>query len=180
MTPSRPQVFHVTKITLALFVTGGLLLSGCSNRKDVVETYAREGTAARQDQRGTDAEAFFLSAVERARPLDAATQSDALWRLGAFYREQGRFRDAVAPLEESLDLAARSGRIDPAGVARRRIELAKAYAVLNRWTDGRDQLRDASAGLPGLTAAEAADARELIDVVRERLNALGASADGLP
>ncbi len=180
MTPSRPRVARVTKITLALLVPAVLLLSGCSSRKDVVETYTREGTAARQDQRGTDAEAFFLSAVERSRPLDAATQSDALWRLGAFYREQGRFRDAVAPLEASLALAVGSGRTDPADLARRRIELAKAYAVLNRWNDGRDQLRDASAGLAGLTASEAADARELIDVYRERLQALGAGADGLP
>ncbi len=180
MTPFRPRVSHVTKITLALLLPGTLLMSGCSNRKDVVETYAREGTAARQDQRGTDAEAFFLSAVERSRPLDDATQSEALWRLGAFYREQARFRDAVAPLEESLALAVRSGRIDPTGLARRRIELAKTYAVLNRWNDGRDQLREASTGLPGLTAPEAEDARELIDVYRERLQALGASADGLP
>lgn len=180
MTPPRPASFPVTKITLALLVSGPLLMSACSSRQDVVETYAREGTAARQDQRGTDAEAFFLSAVERARPLDDATQSDALWRLGAFYREQGRFREAVAPLSESLDRGLRSGRIDAAGLARRRIELARAYAVLNRWTDGRDLLRDASDGLPGLSAPEAADARELIEVYRERLQALGSSADGLP
>ncbi len=179
MPPSR-RLSRVTKVTLALLVPAALLLSGCTSRKDVVETYAREGTAARQDQRGTDAEAFFLSAVERARPLDAATQSDALWRLGAFYREQGRFRDAVAPLTESLELGVRSGRIDRTDLARRRIELAKAYAVLNRWNDGRNQLRDASEGLAGLSAPEAADARELIEVYRERLQGLGSSTDGLP
>lgn len=170
----------VTKVTTALFVAGALLSFGCTSKKDPVERYSREGTAAQQSQRGTDAEAYFLSAVDRSRALGPEVQSDTLLKLGTFYREQARFREAARPLGESLQLGLASGKIDDAGLARRRIELAKVYAVLNRWADGRDLLRDAAPGLAALPAEEAAGARELIEVYRLRLAELGIGSEGLP
>jgi hypothetical protein len=170
----------VTNVTTVLFMAGALLSFGCTSKKDTVERYSREGTAAQQTQRGTDAEAYFLSAVDRSRALGPEVQSDTLLKLGTFYREQARFREAARPLAESLQLGLASGKINAAGLARRRIELAKAYAVLNRWAEGRDLLRDAAPGLGGLTADEAAGARELIEVYRLRLAELGIGSEGLP
>jgi hypothetical protein len=170
----------VTNVTTVLFMAGALLSFGCTSKKDTVERYSREGTAAQQTQRGTDAEAYFLSAVDRSRALGPEVQSDTLLKLGTFYREQARFREAARPLAESLQLGLASGKINDAGLARRRIELAKAYAVLNRWAEGRDLLRDAAPGLGGLTADEAAGARELIEVYRLRLAELGIGSEGLP
>lgn len=170
----------VTRVTAALFVAGALLSSGCASKKDAVERYSREGTAAQQTQRGADAEAYFLSAVDRSRSLGPEVQSDTLLKLGTFYREHARFREAAKPLGESLQLALASGKVDDADLARRRIELAKVFAVLNRWADGRDMLRDAAPGLTGLSADEAAGARELIEVYRLRLAELGIGSEGLP
>lgn len=167
--------------TAALLLVGlALAGTGCSPEKKVVERYTREAAVAERDDRAPDAEGLYRSAVTRARALDAARQSDALYRLGAFYRGETRYRDAVGPLEESITLANRAGGVPAIDLARRHVELAKALAALNRWPEGAASLGSAAPGIAQMTGAEADDARELVAVYRGRLEALGLDTSSLP
>lgn len=158
-----------------------LALAGCSSDKQVVRTYTKEGTTAEATQRSADAEAYYLSAVQRARAsLGKPEQSDALFNLGSYYRKQTRFKDAVSPLFESVSLALESGTMDELDLGRRYAELARSYAALNRWQDGAAMMRNVAPLRDRYPAEEATALGELADVYKTRLTELGMDASFLP
>lgn len=157
-----------------------LLCFGCSSQKKVYQQYTAAGTTAEKQQDRVEAEGWYLSAVERARTLGKVEQSDALFRLGVFYRRQARFADAAKAMQESLATEQAAGRNDPLETARRQAELARDFAALNRWNDGARLLRDLAPAAARFAGNEAAELRELVVVYRQRLTALGLDATGLP
>lgn len=162
-----PALLPAVLIAIALF-------AGCADEKAVVKTYSRAGSEAEATQRSSDAEAYHLSAVHRAREsLGRHEQSDALFRLGSLYRKQARFQAAVPPLIESVSLALESGTVDELDLGRRYAELARSYAALNRWQDGAAMMRNVVPLQPRYSADEAADLAELASVYRTRLTELG-------
>jgi hypothetical protein len=99
--------------------------------------------AADADRRGDlrEAEEHYRSAVWRAQNhLTNRDTATALYEFGRFYRSHGEFKAAASRLEASLDLAGRSGTFDASAIGRRKVELAAAYAGLDRWTEGADLL----------------------------------------
>lgn len=170
----------VTKVTFVLFCSALLVSVGCSSRKGVVEKYTKEGETAETTQRATDAEGYYLSAVERSRALDPAMQADALYNLGRFYRQQARFAEAARALEQSGSLARNTAQTPDGAHARRELELARCYAALNRWQEGAAALRRSAEGWGALSAEGGKDARALSAVYFERLQQLGLDSTGLP
>lgn len=159
-------------LCLALAAT---LVAGCSSDNAVFEQYRKAAIEAEADGSGTNAEAYYVSALHRARvSLGKAEQSDALYQLGVFYRRGARFGEAAQTLSESLDLAADARITDPVAISRRRVELARSLAALNRWGEGTSALRSVIEHLQRFPAGEAAEIRELLVVYRTRLAALGA------
>lgn len=176
--PSRSGGLRPRAASL-LILAGCLAGAGCSSDRKVVDAYTHQAAVAETGDRSTDAEAFYRSALERARALGALEQATAAFNLGRFYREAGRFGEAVAPLREAAGLAPPSG--DGALlITRSDVELAKALAALNRWAEGTDALRTAASGVSALSPSEQADVRELVAVYRIRLKELGLDASGLP
>lgn len=170
----RSQVLAITFFGLAL-------AAGCSTEKKVFEQYTKAGTQSEQARSGTDAEGFYVSALERARAsLGKVEQSDALYNLGAFYRREARFAEAERAMTESLALARESGRFDDLAIGRRQLELARDLAALNRWHEGAPALRTLTPLVTRYPADEAADIRLLAEVYRERLATLGMDPRGLP
>lgn len=154
-----------------------LLLAGCADDKHVVKTYTRAGAEAEATRRSDDAEAYHRSAVERARAsLGRQDQSDALFRLGTFYRKQARFQESIPPLIESVSLALEADTVDELALGRRYAELSRSYAALNRWQDGAAMMRNVVPLQPRYPADEAAEIAELASVYRTRLTELGLDA----
>lgn len=169
--------------TLPIYVLGlaTALAAGCSSDNAMFEKYRKAAVEAEADGSGTNAEAYYVSALHRARAsLGKAEQSDALYQLGVFYRRQARFGEAAPALTESLDLAADARITDPVAVSRRRVELARSLAALNRWAEGASALRPVIEHVGRFPEGEAAEIRELLAVYRARLAALGADASLLP
>ena len=158
-----------------------LTLAACSSDKKVVRTYTKEGTTAEATQRSVDAEAYYASAVQRARAsLGKAEQSDALFNLGSYYRKQTRFKESVSPLFESLSLALEAGTVGELDLGRRYAELARSYAALNRWQDGEAMMRNVVPLRSRYPAHEATALTELAAVYKTRLTELGLDAGFLP
>jgi hypothetical protein len=164
-------------VTLPVCIMGlaAVLATGCSSDNALFEKYRKAAIEAEADGSGTNAEAYYVSALHRARAsLGKAEQSDALYELGVFYRRKARFGEAAPALTESLDLAADARITDPVAVSRRRVELARALAALNRWNEGASTLRPVIEHVGRFPEGEAAEIRELMAVYRARLAALGA------
>ena len=151
------------------------LAAGCSSDNAIFEKYRKAAVEAEADGSGTNAEAYYVSALHRARAsLGKAEQSDALYQLGVFYRRKARFAEAAEALTGSLDLAADARITDPVAVSRRRVELARSLAALNRWAEGTSTLRPVLEHVGRFPEGEAGEIRELLAVYRARLTALGA------
>lgn len=175
--PRRRTLAH----RLCLMGLAAALATGCSSDNAVFEQYRKAAVEAEADGSGTNAEAYYASALHRARAsLGKAEQSDALYQLGVFYRRKARFSEAAPALSESLDLAADARITDPVAVSRRRVELARSLAALNRWAEGTSTLRPVIEHLGLFPAGEAGEIRELLAVYRARLAALGADPSLLP
>ncbi|MEO8037707.1 MAG: hypothetical protein ABI794_03005 [Betaproteobacteria bacterium] len=159
---------HVERLLTALLAA---TIAGCASKPDPVARYQVAAGASEREQRGVDAEGYHRSAVERARVLGPAKQSEALLGLGAFLQRELRFRDSLAPLNESLVMA-RAANLGTTEVALRRVHLAKSYGALNRWQDGAAELRAAMPDARSLDGDAGKLAREVIDVYRVRLPAL--------
>ncbi len=156
------------------------LVAGCSSDNAIFEQYRKAAVQAEADGSGTNAEAYYLSALHRARTsMGKAEQSEALYQLGVFYRRGARFGEAAKALTESLDLAADARITDPIAVSRRRVELARSLAALNRWPEGTATLRPVIDHIGLFPAGEQGEIRELLAVYRARLSALGADASVL-
>jgi hypothetical protein len=156
------------------------LVTGCSSDNAVFEQYRKAAVEAEADGSGTNAEAYYVSALHRARTsLGKVEQSDALYQLGVFYRRGARFQEAAKALTESLDLAADARITDPMAISRRRVELARSLAALNRWAEGTATLRPVIDHVSVFPAGEQVEIRELLAVYRTRLKALGADASVL-
>jgi tetratricopeptide (TPR) repeat protein len=166
---------RITVITLAL-----VLSAGCGPKRDAYDWYSQAGARAESNQSGADAEAYYVSALHRARTtLGRQEQSDALYKLGAFYRRSARFQEAARALTESLDLAADARITDTLAIGRRRVELARALAALNRWGEGAVALRTVVPDVGRYPPEEADEIRELLAVYRSRLTALGSGSSDL-
>jgi hypothetical protein len=151
------------------------LMAGCSSDNAVFEQYRKAAVQAEADGSGTDAEAYYLSALNRARTsLGKTEQSDALYQLGVFYRRAARFGEAAKSLTASLDLAADARITDPIAISRRRVELARSLAALNRWPEGTATLRPVIEHVTLFPPGEQREIRELLAVYRTRLSSLGA------
>ena len=145
--------------------------AGCASKPDPVDQYQVAAAASESEQRGVDAEGYHRSAVERARALGPARQSEALLGLGAFLQRELRFRESLAPLNESLAIA-RAANLGAGELALRRVHLARSYGALNRWQDGAVELRAAMPAARSLDGDAGKLARDVIDVYRVRLPAL--------
>jgi hypothetical protein len=157
------------------------LVGGCSSDNAVFEQYRKAAVQAEADGSGTDAEAYYLSALHRARTsMGKAEQSDASHQLGVFYRRAARFGEAAKALTASLDLAADAHITDPVAIGRRRVELARCLAALNRWSEGTATLRPVIDHVALFPAREQVEIRELLAVYRARLRSLGADPSLLP
>jgi hypothetical protein len=157
------------------------LVAGCSSDNAIFEQYRKAAVQAEADGSGTNAEAYYLSALHRARTsMGKAEQSDALYQLGVFYRRGARFGEAAKALTESLDLAADARIADPIAISRRRVELARSLAALNRWPEGTATLRPVIDHIGLFPAGEQGEIRELLAVYRARLASLGANPSLLP
>ena len=164
-----------------LVVFASIMLAACSSDNAIFEQYRKAAVQADADGSGTNAEAYYVSALLRARAsLGKAEQSDALYQLGVFYRRGARFGEAAKALSESLDLAADARITNPIAVSRRRVELARSLAALNRWAEGTATLRPVIEHVALFPAGEAGEIRELLAVYRARLAALGADPSVLP
>lgn len=156
------------------------LVAGCSSDNAIFDQYRKAAVQAEADGSGTNAEAYYLSALHRARTsLGKVEQSDALYQLGVFYRRGARFSEAAKTLTESLDLAADARITDPVAISRRRVELARSLAALNRWAEGTGALRPVIAHVDLFPPGEQGEIRELLAVYRTRLISLGSDASVL-
>jgi len=168
-------------LPVCIIALAGALGAGCSSNNAIFEQYRKAAVEAEADGSGTNAEAYYVSALQRARAsLGKAEQSDALYQLGVFYRRRARFAEAADALTASLDLAADARITDPIPVSRRRVELARSLAALNRWTEGTSTLRPVIDDVGLFPPGEAGEIRELLAVYRARLAALGADPSLLP
>ena len=94
------------------------------------------------------------TALEIARQNDfpADEISDLSYRLGQIERKQGRFEEAEALLQSSLEHETRTS--DSAGIASRLVELSFSLAGQNRWEDGAALLDRAKPHIRSLTGDE--------------------------
>lgn len=164
---------HTSLLTLAIVLAA--TLGGCASKKDVVEQYQREARTSETETRSADAEAFHRSAAERARELGPGEQADTLLGLGAQLQSQQRFKESLAPLNESLAKAQEAG-MAPTAVAIRQVRLAQSYGALNRWKEGAAVLKSSMPAARSLTGDDGKLAADVIDVYRTRLPELGLDA----
>lgn len=151
------------------------VLGACKSDRSKVDEYRQAGAAAEAERRSAEAEAFQRSAAERAAAAGPAEKAATTLELGAFLQRQQRFRDSLAPLQESL-AAAREAGLPPEAVALRQVWLARALAPLNRWKEGADLLREAVPVTDRLAGEDATLAADVMSVYRVRLPQLGMDA----
>jgi len=163
-----------TLLPLALLA----IVAACGSKPDTVKEYQRAAQASESEARSVDAEGYHRSAVERSRSLGPAKQSEALLGLGAFLQRELRFRESLAPLNESFAKAL-EGSLGDAQQALRRVHLAKSYGALNRWKEGAAELRAATPAAKTLTGDDGKLARDVMDVYRVRLTELNMDASFL-
>jgi hypothetical protein len=140
-----------------------------------VDEYRQAGAGAEAERRSAESEAYRRSAAERAGAVGPAEKAATTLELGAFLQRQQRFRDSLAPLQESL-AAAREAGLPAEAFALRQVWLARALAPLNRWKEGADLLKAAVPAVGGPSGEDARLAADVMDVYRVRLPQLGMDA----
>lgn len=150
-------------------------LGACKSDRSKVDEYRQAGAGAETERRSAEAEAYRRSAAERAAAAGPADKATTTLELGAFLQRQQRYRDSLAPLQESL-AAARAAGLSPEAIALRQVWLARALAPLNRWKEGADLLKAAVPAVGGLSGGDARLAADVMDVYRTRLPQLGMDA----
>lgn len=150
-------------------------LGGCKSAPSKVDEYRAAAVSAEAGRRSAESEAYRRSAAERAAAEGPHQRAAATLELGTFLQRQQRYRESVAPLQQSL-AAAREAGLPPEAQAVRQFWLARAFAPLNRWAEGAALLREAAPMADRLNAEDGRLASDVMDVYRVRLPQLGMDA----
>ena len=130
------------------------LIAGCGQARKEYEQQLEVCTAGENNGVLTAAAESCGNALEIARQNEFPPDeiSDLAYRLGQIERRQGRFEEAEALLQSSLEHEMQSS--DAVGAAGRLVELSFSLAGQNRWEEGVALLERAAPHIQDLTATE--------------------------
>ena len=151
------------------------LISGCGKTRKEYERQLEICTVGEKNGVLTAAAEACGKALDIARQHDYTPEeiSDLSYRLGLIERQQGKFEEAEALVQTSLDYELQVG--DSAGIASRLVELAVSVAGQNRWRDGAELLTRAEAHVQSLGGSERRDAMHAFRGYAAQLRKLGDS-----
>lgn len=151
------------------------LIAGCSRVQEEFERQLEICTAGENNGVLTAAAEGCGNALDIARQNDFPPDeiSDLTYRLGQIQRKRGRFEDAEALLQASLDFESQNS--DPAGVASRLVELSFSLAGQDRWEEGAALLNRAEPHVHALEGGEREAAANTLRGYAAQLGKLGDS-----
>lgn len=151
------------------------LIAGCGKVQKEYERQLEICTAGENNGVLTAAAEGCGNALDIARRNDFPPDeiSDLEYRLGQIERKRGRFENAEALLQASLDFESQMS--NPVGVASRLVELSISLAGQDRWEEGAALLNRAEPHVRGLEGGERKAAVNTLRGYAAQLGKLGDS-----